>query len=112
MLKCLHVVITMAFIYPVLAATYPTLMAIAKQYSAVKQGSIYYGGCAAQHLQWHRRNLSLACASAGPDQMTFACAAVRATPTASMNHGAMWDTMDIRIDDLFRLVRLLVPCGL
>jgi hypothetical protein len=44
--------------------------------------------------------------------MTFACAAVRATPTASMNHGAMWDTMDIRIDDLFRLVRLLVPCGL
>ena len=48
MLKCLHVVITMAFIYPVLASTHPTLMAIAKQYSAVKQGSIYYGWCGAE----------------------------------------------------------------
>ena len=47
MLKCLHIVITMAFIYPVLAATYPTLMAIAKQYSLVKQESIYFG------TPWH-----------------------------------------------------------
>ena len=40
--------------------------------------------------------------------MTFATAAIRATPTASMNHGAMSDTKDIRIDDLFRSIIIIV----
>ena len=40
--------------------------------------------------------------------MTFATAAIRASPTASMNHGAMSDTKDIRIDDLFRSIIIIL----
>ena len=88
MMKCLHVVVLMAFHYPVRQSHFQTVMAAAVQYCTTKQSSALFG----------------------ETTMTFANASILSSPLATLKWGAMPDTCDYDIDDLFRLMMQMPDC--